>query len=872
MDDLMSLDWTAPASTKAQPKPSPTPPLARQSPMPLLPGRSTPLSAQPSGSSSAFRGIKATSKPATPANDSFSGLLSTAAPKTSNNLTLQERQRQLQEEKARQSNQSESQFGSQDAHFWDALGSGKSTPNPQATLPPQAPASTPGATSTPQPNRNPFAAVNQASVGARAPSEDVDDILAAFDSAAPVDASSHYPPQASQNGLRSHRSTPAPVGPDPRPKLNDNGFVDNDDDPFGLGQMSSRQPAVIPQPTQSSIVNEDDDILGALGRPVEELPPRKQEQALPRHGPSGGFEDGASHETDPRDKAVAELVDMGFPADKSAEALARTESGLDVQAAVGWLLNQAHEEARQKSRARTDDRGRSSPASMDHALERNDSRRSHRNERSGETMPAWMREQGSRSGSAIRRHDNHTPTEEKDVAQYASEIGSSLIKSANSLWKTGQKKMQKAVAEFQQEGDPNQPKWMRDARTDSQVGVSSTDRRANNVDARSGQQTPQGDATDEAMMLDSIRPEKVPRPIRMPETFDAGIRSRGQSPASAGGSSIRSARHSPFPQESRQPRASGKLTREDVDEQSAQAYVKAFKRGDYAAAHAAYTSALSPLPSSHPINIIILCNRALTAIKTGEPKAAIADADSALGIIGPSRGEGERIVLDGIEGEKDMKDFFGKALMRKAEALEHLEKWADAAKVWKEAVEAGVGGAVSISGRNRCDKAVRGESNRGSQSARRPAAAARANQSHRPAAASSGLADVAAAGRAAEEAAVQKMRAANAAAEKVEDEKFALSDQVEAKLISWKGGKADNLRALLGSLDTVLWEEAGWKKVGMADLVMPNKVKIVYMKAIGRVHPDKVPQTATTEQRMISAAVFATLNEAWDKFKRDNGL
>ncbi|KAH0395924.1 hypothetical protein KCU89_g9828, partial [Aureobasidium melanogenum] len=80
------------------------------------------------------------------------------------------------------------------------------------------------------------------------------------------------------------------------------------------------------------------------------------------------------------------------------------------------------------------------------------------------------------------------------------------------------------------------------------------------------------------------------------------------------------------------------------------------------------------------------------------------------------------------------------------------------------------------------------------------------------------------------------------------------------------------LRALLGSLDTVLWPEAGWKKVNMSDLIMPNKVKIVYMKAIAKVHPDKIPQSATTEQKMISGSVFSTLNEAWDKFKKDNGL
>jgi hypothetical protein len=34
----------------------------------------------------------------------------------------------------------------------------------------------------------------------------------------------------------------------------------------------------------------------------------------------------------------------------------------------------------------------------------------------------------------------------------------------------------------------------------------------------------------------------------------------------------------------------------------------------------------------------------------------------------------------------------------------------------------------------------------------------------------------------------------------------------------------------------------------------------------------QIPTDATTEQRMISAAVFSTLNEAWDKFKTENGL
>ena len=88
--------------------------------------------------------------------------------------------------------------------------------------------------------------------------------------------------------------------------------------------------------------------------------------------------------------------------------------------------------------------------------------------------------------------------------------------------------------------------------------------------------------------------------------------------------------------------------------------------------------------------------------------------------------------------------------------------------------------------------------------------------------------------------AVTRLREANEAAAKEDDEKFALSESVDARIAAWRDGKRENLRALLGSLDTVLWPESGWKKVGMHELVMANKVKISYMKAIAKTHPDKV--------------------------------
>lgn len=241
------------------------------------------------------------------------------------------------------------------------------------------------------------------------------------------------------------------------------------------------------------------------------------------------------------------------------------------------------------------------------------------------------------------------------------------------------------------------------------------------------------------------------------------------------------------------------------------------------------------LPDKHPITIIIRSNHAMTALKVGEPKSAITDADAMLDLIGPSKGENEQIDIGNTEPPKPMKDFFGKALMRKAEAQEQLERWADAASTWKLAVETGHGGGQSIQGRNRCEKAagISKPTSKPSTPARRPPAPTPKKPS--------ALADLTGSAAASQNSeAVTRLREANQAAERADDEKFALTESVDARLAAWKGGKQDNLRALLGSLDTVLWPEAGWKKVNMSELIMPNKVKINYMKGIGKVHPDKV--------------------------------
>ncbi|KAJ3057598.1 hypothetical protein HK102_011028, partial [Quaeritorhiza haematococci] len=64
-------------------------------------------------------------------------------------------------------------------------------------------------------------------------------------------------------------------------------------------------------------------------------------------------------------------------------------------------------------------------------------------------------------------------------------------------------------------------------------------------------------------------------------------------------------------------------------------------------------------------------------------------------------------------------------------------------------------------------------------------------------------------------------------AEKEEEEalKLAYKDQTDFKLNQWRAGKEANLRALLSSLDTVLWPELGWKSIQLSELITPQQVK-----------------------------------------------
>lgn len=90
-------------------------------------------------------------------------------------------------------------------------------------------------------------------------------------------------------------------------------------------------------------------------------------------------------------------------------------------------------------------------------------------------------------------------------------------------------------------------------------------------------------------------------------------------------------------------------------------------------------------------------------------------------------------------------------------------------------------------------------------------------------------------------------------------------DPEKIKIMEWTEGKKGNIRALLCSLHTVLWEDSRWK-CEMAHLVTPTDVKKSYRKACLAVHPDK--QMGTPNEN-LSKLIFMELNNAWSEFEND---
>jgi hypothetical protein len=550
---------------------------------------------------------------------------------------------------------------------------------------------------------------------------------------------------------------------------------------------------------------------------------------------------------------------MGFSPIQARAALASTESGLDVQEALEKLLS-----------------GTSKPSST--PPEQMASGGPNRQRDRLQDYDGWSDEQHDMSSSRRRPPHQHRPSQElpassssetnyqqhaDKIITQASEIGSQLFQRANAFWKEGKSKVQKAYEDratssrgstkVYSEGQDGKPRWMQEDPDESQPVQprerSRTILRDEEADTDSTQPEPPTRV--------KLRPQAKPSPPSQTKTTDLfgedaptayvspfrrGTISSHAAPPSSSVPAKTGPLRTPSPVRlSERQVVSASPSAVSASTQHKASGTEMFKLGRFAEAEAAYSLAISQLPDSHLLLVPLLNNRGLSRLKTGNMSGAIEDCTAVIAIIGPSYHPAReaKVTLDQDGAGVDLGDGLIKAWRRRAEAYEGKEKWDLARQDWESIAGANFAGRhrnEASSGIGRCRKVQ----NLGNASDGVAPSVSRANApSSRPTATRPPPRPLRR-GPTPPSEALTRLKQANQEAEAEEQARHELKDSVDSRLAAWKNGKETNLRALVASLDTVLWPELGWQKVGMAELITPNQVKIRYTRAIAKLHPDKV--------------------------------
>ncbi|KAI3641034.1 hypothetical protein MIR68_001912 [Amoeboaphelidium protococcarum] len=344
-----------------------------------------------------------------------------------------------------------------------------------------------------------------------------------------------------------------------------------------------------------------------------------------------------------------------------------------------------------------------------------------------------------------------------------------------------------------------------------------------------------------------------------------------------------------------------------------------FKQGQYGDAEEQYTKALSHFlqyretfewtlfyPDLVQLVMSLHNNRAACRLKNGTYKDAVADCDQVLLLL-----KDEMQYGDNASKQKELKDVQSKALLRKATALENMEKFKLSLETFQLCMavcqsEGGPGvGKPIYDGIRRCSQALgigqppavnSNTARTVSSSQQSPGKSSAPTQSQPISNKSSDIMnDLAFLGdmsgqsqktrdfmntttATATTSADQSLQTSQPTSVTMNQSQLEMRDNVDAAIMKWKDGKGQNIRALLSTLDQVLRpypqilsNNGQWTPPKMSELVTTSQVKIKYMKAIAKVHPDKLPNVSE-EENLICASVFSALNLAWDIFKAQNGM
>lgn len=572
---------------------------------------------------------------------------------------------------------------------------------------------------------------------------------------------------------------------------------------------------------------------------------------------------------------MGQIVEMGFSPAQARAALAATPTGLDVQAAIESLVGSGGGGGRDDELEMDDERvAREMQAREEREAER---RARHAARRAGPSRDSVRRP----AHEADEQQQQPVDQAERLMAQ-ASEIGSNMLFKATSLWNTGKERAMKAYEEQRKAYEEQQaakrrpadgrPRWMVEAeeaqRAEANQGQHPGDRQEmsgggfqdsdDEAETRRAQHsqpasrpkpTPQRPDLTAKERADLLFAEEPRRAYVSPNRRPKGRGAVAAPPAASSRSSTPATPAAPPP--------ARQLVSATEAQVSAAAQHKAkgnehFKLGRFTEAETDYSAAIAALPQGHIQLVPLHNNRAATWLKLGESTKAVQDCAVVIEIVGPKYHPSREAPLP-ADCDVKLGDALVKATSKRAQAHEMGEKWRLALEDWERVLgyDAALGGqgskAQASEGIKRAKAMLGGPSP--ANAAPKVSKPATPRPPSRPA-------DVG------KSAAVAELRKAAQEQEKEDEARLAVKDAVDAKLDAWRKGKETNLRALLASLDLVLWDPV-LLKVGMHELVTDKQVKIKYMKVIARLHPDKLAGMNTTpEQRLLANGVFGQLSEA----------
>lgn len=670
----------------------------------------------------------------------------------------------------------------------------------------------------------------------------------------------------------------------------------DDDLLFGLGEPSKPSaPAKssgtpVNKATESLVGNLlDDDFTDAYTPEPEPVPVKEPEPEIrqPVAQKPTDFRELEESGEPGRDSVLAGLVDIGFSVESSNKAI--DEVGPDLQSCVNYIMSggertPASAPSRSSRSSRNQEqRGRDSPLSQQdlgaafqdfstdmfkkaswflakskETVTKNIEQFQNSRDRDGQgSMPAWMRQQEEYRERALERKKDGTTFE--DYGTDAENIDQEEIQRIMKLQKQREKERQKQRIDKLKEGVTRSSR-------DSLARLSpqpQMPQRPSLASVSRGETPPAKPSrpVSQPVHPNGQRTKPAPAPAPAPVEDDLlGLSDGSLTPSERFKASQKDDAAYVSPARRRRAQTPSKprvATAEPLNafQQSDYETFKAkgtesFTNGDYDDAFNSYSKCLESLPGKHELRIVITSNLAITNIKLGNYKLAMQQCDDGIALVGENINDS-----DWVLNNKEIKYWYVKLLIRKAESLEMLENFPASLDCYMELISKhGINEKKVMDAKRRVNNIVNPPKPAPKKAAPRPTSTPTS----------------------ANNAQVRKIRKHNIDEKEQEEKKFKLHDQVHERVQAWSGGKEDNLRNLLMSLSDVLPQRLGFpfitdKKLTINDLMLTKKVKINYMKVISAIHPDKLGKFELEDQ-MVCQAVFITLNKAWDTFKEQNDI